>query len=391
MEKIVTPLRYIPYRRADIVEMCLAEGHLDDAQHPLFRQFANSLAAMVHTEHHTLLEDLKRAYDYLNPQNELRESHLLTMPDHDFKTTLLQVLEKANFEQLTEQDLQAALKEASLFKVRLHVDFSQFKEALVFARGQTQRTEEVSWLWGRFRKNITFTHFKRVALYLRLPAQDNQPEHICLKLFQDVPKSDIEMLFPETEVKMRTIDKLFIGIPAVVSGGIVLSTKMGTTLLLLGSLFGFWLGLHADPVTLNKASVLALLAGTGALGGYVWKQVKNFRTRKLKFVQALTRNLYFKNLANNTSVLYQLIDDAEEEESKEILLAYYFLLISEEALTAQQLDTLIENWFAKHWHYELDFEISDALNKLERFNLASAQGGKWQAVSLEDSVRNTTF
>ena len=54
---------------------------------------------------------------------------------------LTQVIEEANLEQLTEQDLQSALKEASLFNAPC---FSPFKDVPIFAYGQTQRTEEVN-------------------------------------------------------------------------------------------------------------------------------------------------------------------------------------------------------------------------------------------------------
>lgn len=382
MDKVLTPLRYIPYRRADIVAMLLTEGSLPAEQQNSFKDFADDLARDLHGNYHEVLERLKRAFDHLNPQLEVRSSHLLSDEVGHLKALLAEVFEQANYEQLSERDLQTALQEASLFKVRLKVDFSRFQEAIIFSRGQSQRKEEVSMFWGLYRKQVTFTHFKRVVLYLRLPGEDGQAERLYLKMFEDVPKADIEMLFPDTEVQMRLRDKLLIGIPALASGVVVLTTKLGASLLLLGSLFGFWLGVHAEPVTLNKAAVVALLAGFGALGGFVWKQVKNFRSRKLKFVQALTRNLYFKNLANNSSVLFQLIDDAEEEESKEVLLAYYFLLVADQPMTAVTLDKRIETWFDEHWEYQLDFEISDALHKLEDMKLATLHGNQWSAVAL---------
>ena len=41
------------------------------------------------------------------------------------------------------------------------------------------------------------------------------------------------MLFPNSEVRMKTIDKLIIGVPAAVSGVVVIVTKLGATLILL--------------------------------------------------------------------------------------------------------------------------------------------------------------
>jgi hypothetical protein len=200
-----------------------------------------------------------------------------------------------------------------------------------------------------------------------------------LKLFQNVPGADLEMLFPNTRVGMRLLDKLLIGVPAVISGGIVFTTKLGATLVLLASLLGFWLGTHSEPVTLDKRAALVLLAGVGALGGYLWKQYSSFRNRKLKYTQALTENLYFKLLDNNTGVLLRIIDDAEDSECKESLLAYYFLLAAGGISTPAELDAQIENWFANRWQCRLDFEIDDALGKLQQLGLATVEGNYWRA------------
>lgn len=389
MRTVATPLRYIPFRRKDIVAMCLAEGRLSEGEAEQFAELASRLQAALHQHFHSRQEAIKDAYLSVNPQARLMDSGLLNASPEDLKSLLGELLEQANYEPVTEADLAAAMQEASLFKVWLQVDFSRFEEVLLFSRGQSQRTETLRMLWGLYRKDVTFTHYDNVALYLKVPPseEEGEGERVYLKLFENVPKADIEMLFPETQVRMRTIDKLLIGVPALVGGGVMLTTKLGATLLLIGSLLGFWLGVHAEPVTLDKAALLALLAGLGTLAGFIWKQVKNFRTRKLQFVQALTRNLYFKNVANNASVIYQLVDEAEEEESKETLLAYYFLLAAGEPLSAGELDERIEQWFAERWQYRLDFEISDALAKLERLELARRDNGNgWQACPLEQAV-----
>jgi len=208
-----------------------------------------------------------------------------------------------------------------------------------------------------------------------------------LRLFRNVPRADLEMLFPNTRVRMRLIDKLLIGVPALVSGGIVLTTKLGASMVLLGSLFGYWLGLHSQPTELNQARVMVLAAGAAALGGYLWKQFSNFKNRKIRFMQALTQNLYFKNLDNNAGVFHRLANDAEEEESKEALLAYYFLLISPRALAKDELDRQIEDWFRQVWNCELDFEIDDALQKLHSLGLVEESAGSLRAVTIDQGIR----
>ena len=186
---------------------------------------------------------------------------------------------------------------------------------------------------------------------------------------------------------MRLTDKLLIGVPAVISGGVVLTTKLGASLVLLGSLFGYWLGIHKQPAELNQASLMALLAGAAALGGYLWKQFNNFKNRKLRFMQALTQNLYFKNLDNNAGVFYRIGDDAEEEESKEAVLAYYFLLQNPQGLSKTELDAAIEHWFESRWNCPIDFEIDDALEKLLRLGLVEDAADRLAAVSIREGIR----
>ena len=119
----------------------------------------------------------------------------------------------------------------------------------------------------------------------------------------------------------------------------------------------------------------------------MWKQFSNFKNRKLRFMQALTQNLYFKNLDNNAGVFHRIANDAEEEESKEAILAYYFLLISSVPLSKSELDQAIERWFDSQWNCQIDFEIEDALHKLLVLGLVEELDSKLTAVPLKQGLR----
>ena len=385
-------LRFIPFRRSDIVAMCLLEGRLDDTREQQFRQACSNIEDYFMRDFHRIKQQLKDAYAPLDPD---ADTQVVPQLHHDDPSgalveTMAQVLERANYEKVTDQALQHALNSASLFQVRLYVDVNEFAEVLLYTRGASQREETLRELFGLWRRKIRFTNYDRVLLYIRLKDDidsdstlgEYQPGSTMLKLFQNVPEADVEMLFPNIRVGMRLMDRLLIGVPALVSGGLVLTTKMGATLLLLGSLFGFWMGVSNEPVQLDKAALLILVAGIGALGGYVWKQFSNFRNRKLKYTQALTENLYFKLLDNNAGALYRILDDAEESECKESLLAYYFLLAQAGPMTVVELDSAIERWFAERFKCRLDFEIDDALAKLLRLQLAQTDGEYWEALAV---------
>ncbi len=397
-----TPLlRFIPFRKKDILEMCLAEGKLNQEQQQQFKLQANHIQQHFHHEFHSIQEQLKDLYAVHDPDADTRLINLTAdkqsqknqqSQDPTLAELLAKLLNSANYEIIDREALQKALESESMFKIRLSVDLDEFDEVLLYSRGMTEREETVKYCFGLLKKPLRFINYDRVVLYIRFkqPAGTQEPQDpqadsprpgsIMLKLFQNVPQADVEMLFPNTQVGMRLMDKLLIGIPALVSGGIVLTTKLGATLVLLGSLLGYWLGTHEQQVQLDKSALIALGAGLGAVVGYLWKQFSSYKNRKLRFTQALTQNLYFKLLDNNAGVFYRLINDAEESECKETMLAYYFLLSNDQPVSSHQLDQQIEQWFADKWQCKLDFEIDDALKKLSTLSLASETNGLWSVI-----------
>ena len=363
-----------------------------------FRQLSHMLDQIFHFEFHQVIEALKNAYAGIDPDSDtLRPGFHDAQAGESFVGLLDGLLEKANYQRITQADLNRAMSESSLFKINLHVEFNDFSEVSLFARGESVRVETVSSWFGLRKKSIEFVNYERVVVYIRMRDDFEHTKHdfagcragaTLLKLFRNVPKADLEMLFPNTRVRMRLMDKLLIGVPALVSGGLVLTTKLSASLVLLGSLFGYWFGVsNQQPAEFNQASVMALLAGVAALGGYLWKQFSNFKNRKIRFMQALTKNLYFKNLDNNAGVFHRLANDAEEEESKEAILAYYFLLTSDEALTKAELDKKIERWFESRWNCAIDFEIDDALHKLLALGLVDTSIEKLSVVSIDQGIR----
>jgi len=311
MSAIARKIRFIPYRRQDIVDMCIRENNpgvdVDD-----FRQLGHMLDQVFHFEFHQVVEALKNTYADSDPDTDTRRPEFLdSRVDGSFVELLDGLLEKANYERVTQADLNRALSESSLFKISLHVDFDDFSEVSLFARGESVRNETVSSWFGLRKTTIEFVNYERVVVYLRI--RDNF-EH-------------------------------------------------------------------------TKHDFASCRAGAAALGGYLWKQFSNFKNRKLRFMETLTRNLYFKNLDNNAGVFHRLVNDAEEEESKEAILAYYFLLTSEAALSKAELDQKIEQWFDSSWNCSIDFEIDDALRKLLALGLVETSAGRLGAVSISEGIR----
>jgi hypothetical protein len=383
-------VRFIPFRKKDVVAMCLQDGGIDASEEADFLYIVRLMQSIYHFEFHDKLEALKDAYAPLNPSRDTRVVFPATSVT-PLLPKLDELLNDANYDKLVDAELQQALDESSLFNLHLHVDFSEFEEVALYTRGESMRREQVPRFMGFFPREVVFISYDRVVLFIHfsktLPANDfNRPGSTILKLFQNVPKDDVEMLFPNTRLGMRMVDKLMIGVPALVGGGIALTTKVGASLILLGSLLGFYVGLSSDPVLLDQAALLALVAALGGFGSFVWRQFTKFKTRKLGFMQRLMENLYFRNLDNNAGVFHRLVDDAEEEECKEAILAYYFLLTRSSIKGAALLDSSIESWFRAEWQADIDFEVEDALVKLRDLDLiVENTDGNLQARSLLES------
>jgi hypothetical protein len=394
--------RFIPMRKTDVIQACIDDKKISAQQSKEFTDFCQLLISTLHFEYHQKLEILKDNYAPFDPNADTLKLDIdtpesLQDKQQKFADTFTQVLNAANFEKVTETDLQEAMHEESLFKVRLAVEFDDFAEVVFYRRGEHLQTEVLSKLWGLKKQKVTFTNYDKVAVYIKFKdvehfEQSNkkvdnfEPGSTVIKLFQNIPKADLEMLFPNSEVRMRPIDKAIIGGSAVVGGAVVLVTKLGASLVLLGALISYWLGLSSQEVSIGSKQLVILGAGLGVLAGFIFKEWTKFKNRKLSFMKALTDNLYFKNLDNNSGVFHHLIDSAEEEECKEAILAYYFLLNKQSPMSSKELDNCIEAWFDERFNVSVDFEIEDALAKLVRLGLATLDKQGYVAVSLQQGL-----
>jgi Protein of unknown function (DUF3754) len=400
----MTGERFIPFRKTSIVTMCADEVAAGERES--FQAFAELLASLLHHEFRAQLEALKDTYYPFNPDADTRTMIELGPAERQaaqqrLVDELTALAEDANFERISSDDLGRAFVEESLMKVRLEADFDDFEQVVFYRRGVHTRQEELKNLFGLRRRTIEFTTYGKVLVYVKFKDAAHfdakgknvddlpfTPGSTIIKLFQDVPRADLEMLFPNARVRMRLIDKLLIGVPAVVSGVIVVVTKLIASLIPVLLLLGFWLGVRREPVELNQAQLVALGAALAAFGGFLVRQYTKFKNRKIQFMKALSENLYFRNLDNDAGVFHHLLDAAEEEEVKEAVLAYHFLRTAGRPLTAAELDRRIEDWFTERWNATFDFEVDDGVGKLRRMRLVDDDGqGRLTAVPLDEAKR----
>ncbi len=394
---------FVPFRRKEVLEMCLERDGLDETEGDRFRALSRILEATFHFEFQARLDGLRDAYVPFDPDRDTRVLRPPTDAERaDARRRLLEGLEAvlvcANYVRVSEDEIHRAMEEESLFRIRLHVNFDDLQELRLYRRGETVRKETLVRFAGLSRREIDVATYERVLMLAifadaaHFEARERpreglpfRPGSTILKLFSDIPCADLEMLLPNSEVRMKTIDKVAMGVPALVTGVFVVVTKLAAVIGLVVALVLFWLGFAKDRPVIDGARLVALGAGLAAIASYAVKQWLGYKNRKIRFMKTLTENLYYKNLANNSGVLAALVDRAEGEELKETLLAYRFLL--EEDLAEDALDRRIETWFRERYQVELDFDAEDALAKLLRLRLAERRGdGTWRAVPLEEAL-----
>ncbi len=356
---------------------------------------AGALTELLHVEYHRQAERLKDLYAPLDP-NAVKPGVPVTPAQADaFSAELRKLLARANYQTVSSAELELALKAESVFKVKLHTRLSDFAELTLFARGRGHRHEVVRSWFGLRRHLIDVEYFEHVALFVRFQPDEHfapkrraklpfKPGSTTLKLFENIPVADLEMLLPNSEVRMRTLDQLVLGVPALLGSVGILAQLSAAALFVIGLALSL-IGLGDKPRMVTQTELVAFGAAIFTVGIFASRQLARFRFKKLQFLKTLTENLYYRNLDNNAGVIHHLVDSAEEEEAKEAILGYAFLLAHGPA-TAADLDARIEAWLKDLIGKPVDFEVADAVEKLQRFALVTRAGEHFAAVPIDQAL-----
>lgn len=389
---------YIPFSKEILLEKQLEQSYSNETDETNFKRLFHILEHYFHYEGFGLNQQLKLNYAHFDPDRLPEERALYVNKSNlkTFHTVFKKVLERGNFKKIEDEVLHKAINASDLVGLNLHIDFEDYEGYYLYARGLTKSKEQVK----RFlfwKKEVEIEYYDRVVIYLHYKdsayfetkkidpeALKFEPNSIVLKIFKRVPKNDLETIFPNAVPKMSLKDKLLLWIPAIGGGVPILSTKVIPALMKLGAAYkgGNLLHLQSLKTTLMQSGIALVV-----LGLYLFRQFKGYQNKKNNFQKMLTDSLYFKNLGNNGGVFHSLIDASEEEEMKETILAYSFLLQNKQPTSADELDQQIETWFAQEFMCHLDFDVQDALAKLQHIGLAQEQNGQWTVLPIEKALQ----
>jgi hypothetical protein len=389
--------QYIPFDKELLLEKQIALSAFSEEETGKFKKLFEILEHYFHDQGFNLIQKIKRNYAAFDP-DKLEEERVKYNDKSDlsiFKSSLHQVLERGNYNEIDQTILNEAIENADLVGLQLKINFDDFKEYSVYARGHHKTTEKVKrfFFWE---KEVELEYYDYVVIYINYKDAAHFEKHkgsfenlpftpgcSIIKIFKKVPKNDLETIFPNAVPKMSLKDKLLLWIPGLAGGISLLSAKVIPALV---TMYVAYKSGEVLNISNSKASLIQGSIALGILGAYLFRQYNNYVSKKIKFSKMLTDSLYFKNIGNNSGVFPMLIDTSEEEELKETILAYAFLNQSKEPLTSEELDTQIENWFQTEFQIQLDFDVEDALYKLKKIGLGSDVNGKWTVLPLDKAL-----
>ncbi|MCB1520178.1 MAG: DUF3754 domain-containing protein [Hyphomicrobiaceae bacterium] len=376
---------FIPVTRFALTDRLTAPGAWAPGRAREARRFFVYLDHWRHQQHLANILDLEQAYEPFSPDTDL----LLTRKFTEDERRAMQrrvvdevaaLLEQANYRRIMPTDIDVILTKESHYGLDLQVDFDAFEEVLICYRGASTKRDSKRTL-RKFLSKVEFDVpiYQRLFLLFKLKPFDVRvrevmaseklslkearkivtrrramlpaevrDDNIYMKLFKNIPRTDIEMVFPNTVVKFRLMDKVKLGVTS--AGGLGMGVAGAAGKLALA---------FSNPITAAGA--------VASLGAVAVRQFMSFMNQKQKYMVVMAQNLYFHSMADNRSAMIKIADRAAEEDVKEEMLLYT-ILAKEPANRADLpiIDQAIEQYLQNEFGVCVDFDLEDALTRLIR-------------------------
>lgn len=375
--------RFIPVTRFALLDRLTTPSTWPGGQARAARRFFRYLDHWRRQQYNAELHELEETYEPFSPDSDLLMTRTFSPEERSVMQRrvidgMIRILEQANYVRIDHNDVEVILTRESAYGLDLFVDLDAFEEVLLFYRGaSTKRDHRRAWHKFYLKEEFDIPIFQRLFLLFKLKPFETRvreimqseklshreaekvvkrkraampPEvredNIYMKLFKNIPRNDLEMVFPNTQVRFRLLDKLWLG--ATASGGLGIGA--------VGA---------AGKLALLATNPIAAMGAVVGLGGVAFRQASNFMNQKQRYMVVMAQNLYFHAMADNRGVMLKLAARAAEEDIKEEMLLYSVL--AKEQARRQDLpdiDTAIEQYLAASFGVTVDFDIPDALQRL---------------------------
>ncbi len=383
----IIPEKFIQVDRSDIVERVL-DRLFEPRQRDLAGEVLRYLCALRQVETAKLLDALVESYDAFNPDDETFNHGALSPLERrsrleSLKAQVVDLVVSANYNEIDEATLLKVLDEASPAGFSAEVDLDEYDFHLLFYRGAIKdKVSVASWktLW-MFERPVEADAYRRLFIGLKLKPFETRVEELVaggmargkakkrvrrarsqqmlegvsentlhLKVFRRIPKSELEILFPNAKIRFSLFDRVWLWVG---SGG---STVFAIVTAGLKFVAAFAISIFFVAFTI-----------AGAVGAII-RTISSFFNTRTRYMAKLAKSLYFHNIASNQCVLDMLADDAEEEDLKEAVLTYALLLrYGHRGL--EEVKQEAERFLLDEFGVKCNFDIEDGCVHLRKLGL----------------------
>lgn len=344
--------RFIPVGSDDLIEYLSEDTETFGEASSRINDVARWMIRILEQEKTAFERSLTRSYARINPDRETIDV-LNSGPPGDSEFRLLNskvhhMLEKANFEQLSDDQVKTALQAGSTHGIKVNIDEDKLEEMSIWVRGRSTAPFHRRTLRRPIKgETSTVAIFNRLALITRPAGESN----VQVRLFKNIPIRDVEALLPNANVSMGIRDTVM-----MVGSGAGAVWTVATKVLAVG---------------LVAASQLLWIVAL-PLAGLFWRVFSGYRRAIKDRDSNRAKHLYFQSLGANRSAIHLISFMICEEEIKEAVLLYAFCLDVENdrrVTTETAIKAEIETYLHKLTSIEVDFDINDAIETLERLGL----------------------
>ena len=375
--------KFLPVTKAALMDRLTTPGRWPNQTQRDARRFFRYLDYWRQQQYAMRLLGLIEAYEPFSPDTDLLVTrHYEPQERADLQKQVMagaeQLLRQANYTRIDPAQVNLIVTEESAYGLDLSVDLAAFEEIAIYYRGVSNRKNSRRNMMKFFRKEeFEVPIFRRLCVIFKLASfQDRvnrvmndtgwprkeaeshvkklrahlpaevKEGNVYMKLFRNIPRTDIEMVFPNTQVRFRMMDKVRLG--ATAGGGL-----------------GFGIFTSAGKVALLASNPVGAAGAALGLGGVAFRQAMSFVNQKQKYMVVMAQNLYFLSMADNASVIVELAARAAEEDIKEEWLLYSILAKTDAGRAdLPAIDKAIEKHLQDEFGVPVDFDVDDALERL---------------------------
>lgn len=396
------PDGFIPIRSTELAKAIDAENGVAGTDAQAWSDVFQLLGALMRHEGQARVEQMHALYAPLDPDAPAARRDLSPAAYEKFERALVDELTRANFSEVDPESVRTAETTKRLTGLAIKPSQAGIRRIRYFARGSRKESFTVKSWFGLRKQEIEVETLRDVVVVVGFKAdaeiskQDDKafrkmrrgvrPGAALVKHFRNVAAPELVTLHPGARPTMRRRDQAWLAAPAIVAGAPVL-INLWPALTVLAAVLAAYFGAQGVIEESELKRAIAAISGLVAVAAFVMRQRLKYEAQTLRYQKRLADTVYFRNLANNAGVIDLLSGAGVEQEVKEALLAYAVLHNAARPLTEAEIDAEAEAFLRTHFALEVNFEVHDAIEKLERLDLVVHRGELFETAPPAEALK----